>query len=196
NDWLDRLAYHAHRESGVGAVAPFCSSGGIANYPRLHEANALPDPATVGAYDRMFARANPRQSVPLPYLSGPCLFLRRECVAAVGGFDASPLGSDRGVEIDFCLRAASVGFHHFLAGDVYVGHEGGASSGAANQELVTKSEEALSALYPAYAGARSALATRSPGRPFARRVDLLRLAEWPVPLVVFIAHGWGGGIRR
>jgi glycosyltransferase involved in cell wall biosynthesis len=25
---------------------------------------------------------------------------------------------------------------------------------------------------------------------------MLRLAEWPQPLVVFIAHGWGGGIRR
>src|SRR5262245_6476952 len=51
NDWLDRLAYHAHREARVGAVAPFCSSSGIANYPRLAQQNPLPDAATVSAYD-------------------------------------------------------------------------------------------------------------------------------------------------
>src|SRR5207253_1666694 len=31
---------------------------------------------------------------------------------------------------------------------------------------------------------------------FARRVDLLRLAELPKQLLVFVSHPWGGGIRR
>ena len=196
NDWLDRLAYHAQREPGVGVVAPFSSRGGVAGYPRLQAANALPDAAGVALLDRLFTRANARQHVALPFASGPCLYLRRECLVAVGAFDGTPLGSDWGVEIDFCLRAASVGFHHFLAGDVYVGHAGEASFGADAAALAARSEEALDGIYPGYPGTRSALRTRAPGRAFARRVDLLRLAEWPVPLVVFIAHRWGGGIRR
>ncbi len=35
-----------------------------------------------------------------------------------------------------------------------------------------------------------------PGRPFARRVDLLRLAESRKRILVFVSHPWGGGIRR
>jgi len=196
NDWLDRLAHHAQREPGIGVVVPFSSSGGVAAYPRLQAANPLPDAAEVAALDRLFVRANARQSVALPFASGPCLYLRRECIVAVGDFDAAPLGSDWGVDVDFCLRAASVGYHHFLAGDVYVGHEGKASFGADADALAARSEAALDRLYPGYAGTRAALRLRAPGRPFARRVDMLRLAEWPVPLIVFVAHGWGGGIRR
>jgi len=196
NDWLDRLAYHAEREPGVGMVVPFSSSGDSAGYPRLHAANPLLDAAGVAALDRLFVRANPRQSAALPFACGPCLYLRRDCVVAVGPFDRAPFGSDWGVEIDFCLRAASVGFHHFLAGDVYVGHAGRASYGADASALAARSEEVLDLVYPGHPGTRAALRTRAPGRPFARRVDLMRLAEFPVPLVVFVAHGWGGGIRR
>ena len=34
------------------------------------------------------------------------------------------------------------------------------------------------------------------GAPFARRVDLLRLAELGKRILVFVSHPWGGGIRR
>ena len=37
---------------------------------------------------------------------------------------------------------------------------------------------------------------REPARPFARRVDLLRLAESGKRTLVFVSHPWGGGIRR
>ncbi len=196
NDWLDRLAWHAQREPGTGIVVPFTNRGGPAGYPRLDADNALPDAAGLARTDRLLARANPRQSVALPIVSGPCLYLRRECAASVGAFDGAPLGSDCGVEIDFCLRAGSVGFRHFLAGDVYVGHEGHATFGAEAAALAARSDAALASLYPRYAAQRAAQRTLTPGRAFARRADMLRLAEWPQPLVVFIAHGWGGGIRR
>jgi GT2 family glycosyltransferase/glycosyltransferase involved in cell wall biosynthesis len=196
NDWLDRLCWHAQREPGVGVVAPFCTQGGVAGYPRLDAANSLPDAAAVAALDGVFARANARQSVAMPYLRGPCLYVRRECFDVTGAFDGAPLGSDHGVDVDFTLRAASVGFHHFLAGDIYVGHSGAASSSAGAKAQAARTDEALAALYPDYPGSAAMLRTRAPGRPFARRVDLLRLAESPVPLVVFVAHGWGGGIRR
>ena len=196
NDWLDRLAWHAQREPGIGIVVPFTNRGGAAGYPLLDADNALPDMEALARIDRVLARANPRQSVALPIVSGPCLYLRRECATAVGAFDGQPLGSDCGVEIDFCLRAGSVGFRHFLAGDVYVGHEGHATFGAEAEALAARSDAALASLYPRYAAQRTAQRALAPGRAFARRADMLRLAEWPQPLVVFIAHGWGGGIRR
>ena len=57
-------------------------------------------------------------------------------------------------------------------------------------------ELALGKLYPAYANQKAETAARDPARPFARRVDLLRLAEAPERPLLFISHPWGGGIRR
>jgi len=196
NDWLDRLAWHARHEPGTGMVVPFTNAGGPAGYPRLDADNALADARQVAEFDRAFARANPKQSVALPIVWGPCIYLRRECVTAIGAFDGQPLGSDYGVDVDYCLRASSVGFRSFLAGDVYVGHEGHGSYGAQAAMLAERSDDALARLYPRYREQLTAQRTLSPGRTFARRADMLRLAEWPRPLIVFIAHGWGGGIRR
>jgi GT2 family glycosyltransferase len=129
NDWLDRLAYHAQSEPGIASVAPFSNRGGTVNYPRLHAPNRLPDAESLAKLDRFFARANAKQSMVLPLLSGPCLYLRREPLATVGPFDGAPLRTDWGVEIDYCFRAAGVGFRHLLAGDVFVGHTSHASFG-------------------------------------------------------------------
>jgi GT2 family glycosyltransferase/glycosyltransferase involved in cell wall biosynthesis len=196
NDWLDRLAWHAQREPGTGLVAPFANRGAPAGYPHLEAPNPLPSFAELAKLDSLFARANPRQSAALPMVFGPCLYVRRECLASIGNFDASPLGTDWGVEIDLCLRAGSVGFRHYLAGDVCVGHAEHGSFGAEADALAARASESLANLYPSYPLQRTALRDRAHGRPFARRVDLLRLAEWPQPLIVFISHSWGGGIRR
>ena len=71
--------------------------------------------------DALFARANPGGTAILPALNGPCLYFRRDCLDVVGAFDAAPLGSDYGVEVDFCLRAGSAGFRSIVACDVFVG---------------------------------------------------------------------------
>ncbi|MCC7327931.1 MAG: glycosyltransferase [Burkholderiales bacterium] len=196
NDWLDRLVRHAAAPD-VGLVGCFTDNVGAATYPLQGRSNPLPAGHTAATLDALFARANAGCSAKLPALSGPCLYLRRECLNVVGAFDANPLGSDYGVEIDFCLRAGSAGFRHLLAGDVFVAHEGGMSFGATEADaLAQRANAALAKLYPAYVAQQEDLANRAPGRPFARRVDLLRLAESQRRPLVFVSHPWGGGIRR
>ena len=195
-DWLDRLARHAGAR-GVGVVGTFTNAVGAATYPLPRTDNALPDGYDVAALDALFARANAGQAEALPVIHGPCLYFRRECIAAVGAFDGAPLGSDYGIEIDFCLRAGSAGFRHLMAGDVFVGHAGHGSFGADKaRELEARTRDALSKLYPAFPQQQAALAKHDPANMFARRVDLLRLALLPRNLVVFVSHLWGGGIRR
>jgi glycosyltransferase involved in cell wall biosynthesis/GT2 family glycosyltransferase len=195
HDWLDRLAAHA-RAPGVGAVAPFTSATGAATYPLPDAANALPEGHDVASLDALFARVNAGEHIDLPELGGPCLYVRRECLAAAGSFDAAPLGSDYAVLTEFCLRAAIAGFRLRLAGDVFVGHAGHASFGAAADTLRARSVEALQRLYPGYAAQREAMRADDAPRPLRRRVDLARLAAIGRPLLVFVSHGWGGGIRR
>ncbi len=196
NDWLDRLANHA-AQSGVGVVATFTNATGVATYPLPRSANPLPAGQTTASLDALFARANEGQAAALPVVDGPCLFFRRDCLSAVGAFDGTPLGSDYGVEIDFCLRAGSAGFRHLLAGDVFVWHQGHGSFGVREAlGFAERSEHALVKLYPAYLAQRADMLAREPARPFARRVDLLRLADSGKRMLVFVSHPWGGGIRR
>jgi GT2 family glycosyltransferase/glycosyltransferase involved in cell wall biosynthesis len=196
NDWLDRLTPRGDVRA-IGVIGTFTNNVGTATYPLPHNDNALPAGFTVATLDSLFARANPGSCAVLPVVKGPCLYFRRDCLDVVGAFDAVPLGSDYGVEVDFCLRAGSAGFRNMLACDVFVGHAGHATFGTREAtELAGRAELALSKLYPAYASQKAEALIRDPGRPFARRVDLLRLAEAPQRPLLFISHPWGGGIRR
>jgi GT2 family glycosyltransferase/glycosyltransferase involved in cell wall biosynthesis len=196
NDWLDRLVAHA-AASDVGVIGTFTNNVGTATYPLPRHANPLPPGYTVATLDALFSRANAGGAAALPAIDGPCLYFRRACLSAVGALDAAPLGSDYGVEIDFCLRAGSAGFHHLLAGDVFVGHEGHASLARHEAEAWSvRAEQALTKLYPSYRALMQETRERELERPFARRVDLLRLAESGKRLLVFVSHPWGGGIRR
>jgi GT2 family glycosyltransferase/glycosyltransferase involved in cell wall biosynthesis len=196
NDWLDRLVRYATARD-VGVVGTFTNNVGTATYPVPRAANPLPAGQTVATLDALFARANPDRAAALAAVDGPGLYFSRECLRTVGAFDANPLGGDFGVEIDFCLRAGSAGFHHLLAGDVFIWHEGHASFGAReSRRLADRAEQALAKLYPSYLSQKKGIVEREPGRPFARRVDLLRLAASDKRLLVFVSHAWGGGIRR
>ena len=195
NDWLDRLLHHATR--GVGVIGTFTNNAGVATYPMPRHANALPAGQSVASLDALFARGSAGASVALPSVDGPCLLFRRDCLNAVGSLDGTPLGSDYGIEIDFCLRAGSAGFRHLLAGDVFVGHAGHGSFGALKAEgLADRTEQALANLYPMYLAQKKEVLEREPARPFARRVDLLRLAQSDKRMLVYVSHPWGGGIRR
>lgn len=195
NDWLDRLSAHALARD-AGAIVPVTSSAGTGTYPLPQADNPLPADHTVATLDALFSRANDGESAGVPSVEGPCVYVRRECLAAVGSFDGAPLGSDYAVLTDFSLRAAGAGFRHFLAGDVFVGHAAHASFGAHAAGLRDRALHALDRLYPGYATRRAEVLENDPVRPFARRVDLLRLAESPRPVLVFVSHRWGGGIRR
>jgi GT2 family glycosyltransferase len=145
NDWLDRLSSHAQAHD-VGAVAVTTNAAGIATYPRSAHDNPLPDGETVATLDARFAGANAGDAIDLPLIDGPCVYLRRACLDAVGRFDGGPLGSDYAVLTDFCLRAASAGFRLQLAGDVFVAHAGHASFGAEAEALRERALHALDRL--------------------------------------------------
>jgi GT2 family glycosyltransferase/glycosyltransferase involved in cell wall biosynthesis len=196
NDWLDRLVAAA-ASNDIATVVPFTNYGGVAGYPRSGVRNAMPAGHTLASLDLLFRRANAGLAAAVPVARGPCILVRRASLDTVGRFDGGPLGSDYGVEQDFCLRASGSGFRHILAADVYVWHWGETSFGSvAAEDLASRAELALGRLYPHYPAEREAFATRDPARPFQRRVDLLRLAESERQLVLFVAHGWGGGVRR
>lgn len=193
NDWLDRLARAGGTARDIGTVTPFASAGGVAGYPHSQSRNALPKGHTIASLDLLFRRANAHEAVEVPDSSGPCVYVRRECLNAVGPFDDA--GARFGTSQDLCVRATGAGFRHLLAADVYVWYE--AAHGAEeDHELATPTGGTPNELHAQYRSEQAAFALRDPARPYQRRVDLLRLAESPRQLLLFVAHAWGGGIRR
>lgn len=171
-NWLDRLAFHA-QAANVATVGTFANAGGAATYPRLGVDNALPEGETAATLDALFALVNRGRAVEVESAAGTCRYVTRASLAALGGAPIHAADDDADVATRWFRRAADAGFRSLIAGDVFVGSDAG-------QERAGP---------PAHAAATDVAA-------LARRIDLARLAASPRPVIVFVAHAWGGGIRR
>ncbi len=90
----------------------------------------------------------------------------------IGGFDTERFGRGYGEENDFCLRARRQGYRNVLAGDVFVGHEGGASFTHEKQQLIDEGLAELDQLYPDYRSEINDFLERDPVRRLRRRIDV------------------------
>ncbi len=185
-DWLDRLARCAVSAGDVGLVAPVVDRGGIVSY-------AAPPGARLAAseLDALFREANAGEWIDAPAAFGPCVYLRRACLDAIGALDPS-IGAaadalDEAIE-ECSVRAIRAGFRARIAGDAYVAHTSAVPQGAQKARGVRRVTR--------HADALETFRREDRGRALARRVDLLRLARSPRPRLLFVSHAWQGGVRR
>ncbi len=195
--WLDGLAACAARESGVGTVTPFSNNATICSYPHYPDGGPMPNDCTVEQMARLLSDVNAGLSVEIPTGVGFCLFIRRACLNDIGAFDEAAFGKGYGEEVDFCLRASRGGWRHYLAADVFVFHEGSVSfTPEAASERKREAQKIVDERFP---GFREPLATffqRDPARLARRQAGLARLRASHRPKLLFLTHGWGGGVAR
>ena len=197
NDWLDRLRAAAYQAADVGTVTPFANSGAtICAYPLFCVDNALPAGWSVAALDALMRKINPDAGVDLPTSVGYCTYIRRDCLQAVGLFDAFAFGRGYGEENDFSMRARYAGWRHRLAADVFVLHRGGVSFGNDKAALVAQAGLTLRERHPAYDLIVAEHIRKDPARALRQLVDWQRLARSPRRRLLFISHDWGGGVER
>jgi GT2 family glycosyltransferase len=182
--WLDRLSAHASRDPWVGTVTPFSTNATICSYPRTLAGNRLPHGETTASLDRVFAAANAGRCAQIPTAVGFCMFISRRCLDRVGPFDAERYGAGYGEEVDFCMRAARVGFRHVIAADVFVRHVGEVSFGTAGVERRLRAQDTVDALYPEFQRLLVTFIPLDPLRGLRRRADLERLRARPRELRV------------
>lgn len=150
NDWLGRLEAAARSGRDVATVTPFSNNATICSYPYEGWKGGLPGTLGLPALDALFAKANARRTIELPTAVGFCMYIRRDCLAAIGAFDAERFGRGYGEENDFCMRAGKAGWRNILAGDVFVYHEGSVSFSDERFDLVKAAAPTLIALHPEY----------------------------------------------
>ena len=144
--WVERLRAAAYAGRDIGTVTPFSNDASILSYPGPAGFNPNPDQAAVNRLDRLVQRAAKQPSgvdptfhhggiVDIPVGVGFCLYLRRDCLDAVGSFRPELFAQGYGEENDFCLRARRLGWRSVALTGLFVGHVGGASFGGSAAHL-------------------------------------------------------------
>jgi GT2 family glycosyltransferase/glycosyltransferase involved in cell wall biosynthesis len=194
SNWLSRLAGHAYSSPRIGSVTPYSNNATICSWPGV-KGGALPPGRSVADMDAAFLAANRGRQVDIPTAVGFCMYIRRDCLEAVGGFDEATFGRGYGEENDFCLRATAAGWQHVLACDTFVFHAGETSFGKDSPERA-RAWSLLTARYPHYAAAvaRHIEADEAATSRFAATAALFHQAAEPTILVIM--HALGGGTDR
>jgi GT2 family glycosyltransferase/glycosyltransferase involved in cell wall biosynthesis len=191
-DWLGRLRRAAYGARDIGTVTPLSSAGSIASYPAEGKPEA--DASSAASLDKRAAEANAGITVEIPTGVGFCLYIRADCLAATGGFDATTFGAGYGEENDFCLRARRLGWRHLLAADVFVHHAGGRSFGRRRQALMERNLRILNLRYPGYDAMVRSFTEADPIHACRRRLDEARLLAGRERYVLLVTLSLLGGV--
>lgn len=194
--WLARLRAAAHRETDTGTVTPWSNDATICSYPAANAPTAL-SCVDVDGLNRLAGLCLAGQVLDIPTAVGFCMYIRRDCLARVGWFDADAFGTGYGEENDFCLRAAAAGWRHRMALDLFVGHVGSASFTTAKQARIDAALAVLEQRYPGYQADIHAFIAADPLRAARRRLDMAQLeGQGPRRPTLIICAQLGGGTDR
>lgn len=193
-NWLERLVGHAYSGERIGSVTPFSNNATICSWPTIPGGD-LPRGVSLAAIDAACHAANRGRQVEVPTAVGFCMYIRRDCLDAVGLFDEDAFGRGYGEENDFCMRALAAGWRHVLACDTFVYHVGETSFGKDSPHR-SAAWTVLTRRHPEYpaAVARHVEADQAAAARLAAAAALYRAA--PEPVVLLVTHALGGGTDR
>jgi len=198
--WLDGLSKVAHAQRDIGTVTPLTNNGEICSYPEWLANNDCALELGDAELAALAGTVNRQRWVDAPTGVGFCLYIRRDCLDAVGRFDEG-FAPGYGEETDFCLRARARGWRNVISGEVFVRHLGGVSFGASAQVLRAQAQERLEQRHPGYAGRIRDYLAEDPAAVLRTRLDAARLRRVAAHGssrhdVLFVTHGQGGGVER
>jgi GT2 family glycosyltransferase len=173
--WLTRLREAAYSAPDIGTVTPLSNEATILSYPGPSGSNRKPDQAATDRLDRLAARANGGAVVDIPVGVGFCLYLRRDCLNAVGVFRADLFAQGYGEENDLSLRARRLGWRNVALTGLFVGHLGGVSFGGSADHLRRRNGRIIEQLHPGHDTLIARFVASGSLAEARRRIDLL---EW------------------
>ncbi|MEI9927193.1 MAG: glycosyltransferase [Sphingomonas sp.] len=127
--WLEGLRAAAYSGADVATATPVSNNAGAFSVPEIGVANRLPTWFDVDDQARLVRQASLSLWPTLPTGNGFCLYIRRDCLDAIGPFDEAAFPRGYGEENDFCMRAWRAGMVHVVDDRSFVFHRRGASFG-------------------------------------------------------------------
>jgi glycosyltransferase involved in cell wall biosynthesis/GT2 family glycosyltransferase len=196
--WLKRLIDAAYAADDIATVTPFSNTGRFVRYPSRDAATGVMDRGTTISLDRLVRRVNRMQTIDIPSASGGCVYFKRECLDAVGPFNAAIFGGTGGAEVDFCLRALDLGWRHVALPSLFVGQLAAPDPGPSMGYLNRSNEAALACLHPDHVRTIASFLAADRLAVARRRIDMARWrARWgEAQSVLLVTHADGGGVER
>lgn len=177
-DFLARLRRAADSAADIGTVTPLSNQATICSYPRLEKGDdKVPTAEEMRGLDQLAAQINRDRRVEIPTAVGFCMYIRRDCLSDCGLFREALFGRGYGEENEFCRRAATKNWRHLAAGDVYVGHVGGASFGPSRRRLMQRNAAILEKHHPGYEKLIEDFIAADRLSPLRRSLDLARWSD-------------------
>lgn len=146
--WLAAIERCAASDSSIASITPLTNNGEIASLPAFCRANPWPEDPERWA--QACRESGPPELPEIPTAVGFCMFLRRECLDAIGAFDELAFGRGYGEENDWSMRASKAGWRHVLCDPAFVAHQGNASFGAVGLKPGGRAMETLLQRHPDY----------------------------------------------
>jgi GT2 family glycosyltransferase len=173
--FVERLAAAAHSAPDIGTVTPLSNNGDIFSFPTANDFNPMQSYESIMEIDRVTSIANASEVIDVPSGIGFCLYITRDCLAAIGGLSEN---FERGYleDVDLCLRARASGFRSVCAPSVYVGHHGSKSFRQEKRSLVLRNLGILDRRFPGYRRECRAFEVADPLRPARAKLD--RALTW------------------
>jgi GT2 family glycosyltransferase len=167
---IEVLAQHVRRSLDIGTATPLSNNGEDTSFPRRFRENPLPTAAEIATLQAIAARVNRGTAIDMPNGVGFCLYINGAVLDRLGGLSNA---FERGYyeDVEFCLRAAQVGFRNICAADAYVGHHGGRSFGPDKRALVVRNLRRLTASHPGYFSQARAFEKTDPLKEAIARIE-------------------------
>jgi len=152
-DFLIKMIGAAYCNSKIATVTPFSNNAGIAfSIPVGGKSLDVCRSEDFVAEHNSMISCNKGLAIEVPSGHGFCLYIRRSIIRNIGLFDELTFGRGYSEEIDFCLRARSLGYLNIACTDLFVGHVGGVSFADEANERRMKNRKIIADKYKDYFG--------------------------------------------
>lgn len=147
--WIDKLKNCAYSSPEIGTVTPLSNNATICSVPEYCKENKLPENISINQMADIVERCSFKSYPRITVAHGFCMYIKREVIDTIGGFDADTFGRGYGEENDFCCRAEQAGFIHVMCDDTYIFHSGTKSfMSEEKKEYIKNHDKILKNRYP------------------------------------------------
>jgi GT2 family glycosyltransferase/glycosyltransferase involved in cell wall biosynthesis len=176
--WLDKLQRAAAADERVGTVTPLTNNGTICSVPEFLNNNSLPPGCQLSDFAALVESSSAREYPMLPTCVGFCVYIKREVLDRIGGFDAEAFGKGYGEENDFSCRLQAVGYRDVLDDATFVYHHGSKSFQAQADGLIAEHLKILDRKHPDYGSRVQRFIAANPLRKVHQRIEDAIVRRW------------------
>lgn len=148
--WLDALRYCAYARPKVATVTALSDNAGAFSVPAMGRHNPRPDHLDREGFARVVVGATSGKLLEVPTGNGFCMYIRREALEQIGGFDEQRYPRGYGEENDFCVRALRSGWRNIVSDKAFVLHKRSQSFQGEKEALMKAGRRQLDQDYPEY----------------------------------------------